>query len=154
MGRKKMPWSRCEYRMWYKMIERCHNPNNRSYRLYGARGISVCPRWRERVRNWYEDMWPRPSGAHSMDRIDNDGNYEPGNVRWATTKEQNRNKRTNRRIEFNGDALILAEWAEKLGLNEDTLKWRLKHGWDLERALTPYLQRVWTGGWKRYFGIG
>lgn len=80
-----------EYRVWWDMKQRCTNPNNSRFYKYGGRGISVCERW-SRFENFYADMGPRPSPKHSIDRIDNDGNYEPGNCHWATRSEQQHNK--------------------------------------------------------------
>jgi hypothetical protein len=77
--------------VWYAMIDRCHNPKHRSFKNYGARGITVCARWHD-LENFLVDMGPRPPGL-TIDRINNDGNYEPGNVRWATRSVQQRNKR-------------------------------------------------------------
>lgn len=82
-----------EYNIWTSMKQRCHNPNFRFYANYGGRGISVCERWRESFEAFYADMGPRPSKKHTIDRIDNDGGYEPGNCAWSTYKEQAQNKR-------------------------------------------------------------
>jgi hypothetical protein len=81
------------YHAWVAMIERCDNPKNKAYKNYGGRGITVCERWRESVANFVADMGPRPSKRHTLDRINNDGNYEPTNCRWATWDVQSRNKR-------------------------------------------------------------
>lgn len=85
-----------EYNVWKNMVDRCYNPQNKDYKYYGARGISVCDRWVNSVHNFVSDMNLRPSAGHSIDRINNDGNYEPSNCRWATIKEQNANKRKSR----------------------------------------------------------
>lgn len=81
-----------EYRIWTGILARCSNPALRAYPRYGGRGISVCDRWKEDFGNFYKDMWPRPSGKHSIDRIDCDGDYEPSNCRWATQAQQAANK--------------------------------------------------------------
>lgn len=82
-----------EYRCWRHMINRCENPNVESYKYYGARGIRVHEKWRRDFAAFLRDVGPRPSGKHSIDRIDNDGHYEPGNCRWATAEQQVRNRR-------------------------------------------------------------
>jgi len=82
-----------EYHSWHSMKQRCENENREKYRRYGARGISVCRRWRNSFENFLKDMGKRPGSGYSLDRIDNNGNYEPGNCRWATAKQQARNKR-------------------------------------------------------------
>ncbi len=84
-----------EYSSWCAMKARCLNPNTTRFEQWGGRGIKICPQWVNSFENFYADVGPRPTPKHSIDRIDNDGNYEPGNVRWATPKEQNNNKRTN-----------------------------------------------------------
>jgi len=129
-----------EYSIWMNLRARCNNPKNNRYDSYGARGIKVCDRWMADFVNFLEDMGRRPSKAHSIDRIDNDGNYEPGNCRWATRKEQCRNRRSSRFLEFNGQVKTAAEWAEEVGIEQSTLNLRLKYGWSVERALTQPLR--------------
>ena len=128
-----------EYGIWSKMIGRCENPKDHKFPVYGGRGISVCNRWRESFEAFSEDMGPRPSPRHSIDRIDVNGNYEPGNCRWATPREQSRNTRTNRPLTFNGETRLTVEWAELLGVEPYILNWRLAHGWTVERTLSTPL---------------
>lgn len=123
------------FKVWSSMIERCGNPSHPAYSQYGGRGITVCNRWLSSVERFLEDMGHPPDGL-SIDRIDNDGNYEPGNCRWASRKEQSRNRRTNRIIEFRGERLCLMEWAERLGISFQTLRHRFLRGWSVEDALT------------------
>jgi hypothetical protein len=121
---------------WVGLRARCNNPNNGSYSRYGGRGIKVCERWERSFEDFYADMGPRPSSAHSIDRIDNDKGYEPGNCRWATPRVQNSNTRRNVILEHNGESLTLAEWAVRTGINIGRLSWRIKTGWTAAQALT------------------
>jgi hypothetical protein len=123
------------------MRDRCYNPNHISYANYGGRGISVCERWRERFEHFFADMGMRPGPEYSLDRIDNDGNYEPGNVRWATQKEQGNNRRRNHLVTWGQSTHTIAEWEEITGINRDTIWSRLfKQGWSPERALSEKIQ--------------
>lgn len=130
-----------EYRAWNAMMKRgawpalAHKPESADYRNYRAKGITVCERWWD-FPNFLADMGPKPSPLHTLDRIDGNGNYEPGNCRWATRQEQNRNYSRNRRLEFRGETRILCEWAESIGISADTLGERLKAGLSVEQALT------------------
>lgn len=137
-NRKRSP----TYSSWAMMVSRCTNPNFPWFSDYGGRGIKVCERWKD-FANFLADMGERPSLKHSIDRFpDNDGNYEPGNCRWATAKEQGRNKRTSRLISFNGKTQTLVEWSEELGISESLLAARIgRLGWPLEKAMkTPVRQ--------------
>lgn len=130
-----------EHSTWSGMIARCTNENSPGYNNYGGRGIHVCDRWLS-YENFLEDMGRRPSPRHSIDRIDNDKGYSPDNCRWATQKEQCRNKRTNRLITANGETKTLAEWAEITGLRTGTISERLRHGWSPESAVLEPLKII------------
>lgn len=135
-----------EYKSWAGMLERCRRPACPAYRYYGARGIVVCERWIE-FAAFYEGMGPKPSPKHSIDRIDNSGNYEPGNCRWATQTEQANNKRSNVILTHDGLSLTVREWAERTGIKEMTLGHRISAGWPVHKALTkPVSQGKSLGG--------
>jgi len=122
------------------MVQRCTDEGHDRYPFYGARGISVCERWRGPFGfdSFMADMGAKPTSSHTIERIDNAKGYEPGNCRWATRREQSRNQSTNRVIEARGESMILSDWAEKVDIERRTLAWRLDHGWPVERALfTP-----------------
>lgn len=123
-----------EYRIWADMRRRCIDERNKNYPYYGGRGISVCDRWQD-FSNFIADMGKSQKGQ-SLDRIDNSGKYEPDNCKWSSLKEQARNRRSNRLINFNGKTMCVSEWAETIGIARDTLKRRLLLGWSVERALT------------------
>lgn len=125
------------YETWARMRQRCNCFTASSYRYYGGRGIKVCERW-ESYTNFLEDMGERPSDDHSLDRIDNNGNYEPTNCRWATKKEQANNKRSNRLICYQGITRSLAQWEDVTGIKKEYLSRRLIKGWPIDRTLeTP-----------------
>ena len=120
---------------WVQMRSRCRNPKDPYFHRYGGRGIRVCKRWM-RFENFVIDMGIRPSGK-SLDRIDNEKNYSKTNCRWSTPREQASNKSTNRRISFNGETMILKDWARKLGIDNSTLWARVvKLKWPIDRAFT------------------
>jgi hypothetical protein len=118
------------------MKDRCLNQNNREYHNYGGRGISVYDPWIHSFEEWYVHMGYPPSPEHSIERINNNGNYEPGNVKWATREEQSLNKRTNHLIEFNGKTQTLSQWADELGISIQTLSSRFRYGWSIPKILT------------------
>lgn len=105
-----------EHDTWCKMQDRCGNPNNPKFHRYGGRGIKVCQRWLEDFRNFLADMGPKPSPKHSIERKNNDGDYEPDNCRWATNYEQSRNKSQNNFVEIDGTTLCVLDWCKALNL--------------------------------------
>lgn len=126
-----------EYNIWASMKERILNPNYRHFLHYGGRGITLCARWRDSFESFLADMGPRPSKKHSIDRINNNAGYEPGNCRWATRFEQANNKRCNVILTHGGMSLTVAEWSRKLNINEDSIRYRMKAGWTIDKILTP-----------------
>lgn len=125
-----------EYRAYKNAKNRCYRVVDRGYANYGGRGIQMCARWRRSFLEFFADMGPCPPG-YTLEREDNEGHYEPGNCVWALMKTNCRNRRTNRRITFNGTTRTLAEWAEVAGLPYKTLHGRLSaHAWDFARAIT------------------
>lgn len=123
-----------EYHTWESMWYRCTNPNAKFWHIYGGKGVRVCDRWRD-FPSFYDDMGPRPTLQHSIERVRSSGNYEPGNCKWATPTEQSNNTSRNIYIEHQGETLTTAQWARKLNLNVNTLRNRIKRGWTLDRAL-------------------
>jgi hypothetical protein len=139
--------------IWVGMIARCCDPEHHAFKNYGGRGITVCEPWLASFWAFVEDIeetiGPRPSPRHSIDRIDNGSGYEPGNVRWATPTEQNRNRRANRILRVGGESRPVVEWAELTGISEHTLRSRLDRGWDDEAVVgTPvrHERRVLSAG--------
>ncbi len=129
------------YEAWVSMRARCSNTRGKSYHYYGGRGIAVCQRWLDSYEAFLEDMGPRPEGGYSLHRVDNDGDYEPGNCVWATWKQQARNTRRNTLITHNSETKCLSEWAEDCGINRITLSYRLRSGWSVADALTRPVRR-------------
>jgi hypothetical protein len=124
-----------EYASWYTMITRCTNPESISFPSYGGRGIKVCDRWKDFLV-FQSDMGHRPSPQHSLDRVNNDGDYEPGNCRWATRLEQSNNQRSNRLITFRGKTLSVAEMCRTYGKDHLLVRSRLREGWSVDAAMT------------------
>jgi hypothetical protein len=117
------------------MIGRCENSRSPDFALYGGRGIRICQRWRNDFTAFLTDMGPRPSPKHSIDRVDSNGNYEPGNCRWATPTEQARNTSRNVRLTVDGVTGCVAELADARGLRRSTVYGRLRRGTSPEHAL-------------------
>ena len=129
------------YQIWKTMRERCNTPSHKSYKYYGAKGITICKEWDDfnvfrewAMNNGYSDKL-------TIDRIDVYGNYEPSNCRWATYKQQANNTTRNQRVEFNGQNLTLSEWADVTGIKMGTIWSRLKRGWSVSDALTKKVVR-------------
>lgn len=112
------------YSKWGGMRERCLNPSNKNFSDYGGRGIAICERW-QKFENFLADMGEPPEGM-TIDRINNEGNYEPGNCRWATVTEQNRNKRTSAILEYRGERRTISHWAESLGVSKSVLRYYIR----------------------------
>jgi hypothetical protein len=127
-----------EYQCWMSMNRRCRDPRVDGWMLYGARGISVCDAWRNSFEAFHADMGARPSLAHTLDRWpDRHGNYEPGNVRWATAAEQSANKDETRLLTIDGVTMSIPAWSRKSGVSASTIRKRHDAGW-------PHRQAVWT----------
>ena len=134
-----------EYNSWASMINRCCNPLTPAYQDYGARGITVCGRWKNSFEAFLDDMGRRPSPRYSIGRLDNNSGYGPDNCEWQTQAQQNRNTRRTKLITYNGESLVATDWAAKTGLSFDTIRDRLRRGWPVEKTLTTpsqYAKRV------------
>lgn len=129
-----------EYKVWAGIRSRCLNPNKPKYRHYGGRGITICDAWLSDFSAFLSDMGPRPSSAHSIDRIDVDGPYSPENCRWATAEEQASNTRRNVFVTFRGVRVCVSEAARMAGLPKLAVAKRLRRGWTAEEALTTPLR--------------
>lgn len=121
-----------EYTAWRGMIMRCENINDPRYKFYGGRGIEVCSQWRNSYQQFLQDMGRKPTLKHSIDRINNNGNYSPDNCRWATPTQQSSNTRRNIFIELNNEVKTLAEWVRVFGINYGTALGRYRKGWNAE----------------------
>lgn len=130
-----------EYKIWKDMKRRCSG-KSKKHVSYKERGTSVCDRWKNSFENFYADMGPRPNESYSIDRINNNGNYEPANCRWATIYEQANNTRSNVFLDFEGKRQTVAQWAKEKKIPETTLKSRLRRNWSANDALsTPLLRK-------------
>lgn len=133
------PQEKKTYQSWADMRNRCNNENHARYHQYGGRGIKVCERWNS-FDTFKEDMGLKPDGL-TLDRIDNNGNYEPNNCEWATYRRQNKHKTTTTYYECDGESHTIEEWADIVGIPRSTLSERIhRYKWDIEKALTAPLQ--------------
>ncbi len=134
------------YTSWIQMRQRCNNERNKDFPHWGGVGIKVCDRW-QTFENFLEDMGQRPSREYSIDRWPNGaGDYEPGNARWATIRQQQNNQKSNRRFMFRGQSVTLSELVRLTGISRSVLKHRLiRHGWPIERAVATPVRQDW---WK------
>jgi len=128
----------CEYKAWSNMKARCYNKNNKAFKDYGGRGIKVCDRWLESFENFLVDLGRKPTKKNSIDRIENNGDYEPDNCRWADRRTQNMNRRNSKNITLDGVTKPLIDWLKEFGLSRGGFMGRINKGWSTEKALkTP-----------------
>jgi hypothetical protein len=126
-----------EYATWLSIRKRCFSPQDKNWPRYGGRGITMSQEWSKSYDNFLRDMGRAPSQKHSIDRINNDGNYEKSNCRWATNKQQSNNRFGNLRIPYNGKVQTATQWAEELGLNRRMISEKFYKGIPIERILNP-----------------
>lgn len=125
------------FSVWRSMKDRCCNKSNNQYKNYGERGITICEEWRKDFLSFYS--WSMNNGYAdnlTIDRIDNNKGYSPDNCRWSTMKEQQNNRRNNHKLTYNGKTQTLSEWADEIGVKQNTLLYRFKRGWTVDRALS------------------
>lgn len=151
-----------EYNTWVHMVQRCHNPNNKDYEHYGGRGIKVCDMWRSSFEAFFMTVGKRPGDDYTIERIDTNDDYRPGNVKWATRQEQVLNQRSNINLTIDGETKAVSQWARdpRCPVSQFTIYKRVQRGWSDERAvLTPSKKRhgkcntrtyqIWSGMKKR-----
>jgi len=131
---------RTERRIWRGIRDRCINPKSTHYHDYGGRGIKMCDSWLHSFDNFIKDMGPRPSNKHTIERIENDGDYELGNCKWATRKQQANNRRSNRLFEYNGISQTMQEIIDQTGIKKSTFKSRVYMGWTLDKIINTPIQ--------------
>jgi len=130
-----------EYRTWANMKNRCYNTRSKRFNDWGGRGIKVCDRWIDSFENFLEDMGKKPTPQHSIDRIDNNGNYTPSNCKWSTTIEQSNNKNNNVVLEYKGRKLTISEWSRVTKITDKVLYSRISKGWNVEKTLTTPIKK-------------
>lgn len=128
-----------EHNTWIGMRQRCSNENNKRFKDYGGRGISVCDRWKNSFENFIKDMGYAPTPKHTLERINVNGGYEPTNCKWATIKEQANNKTVNVFVDIDGVIKTVKQWSEKLNVSQYSVRSRISRGWDAKKAIvTPF----------------
>lgn len=133
------------YNIWHSMKQRCHYSLSKDYQRYGGRGITICDEWENDFMSFYN--WAMRNGYNSnltLDRIDVNGNYEPSNCRWVSIKDQNNNRRSCKKITYNGETHNLTQWALILGINKNTLIARLNKGWPIKRAFSESVHKEFS----------
>lgn len=130
-----------EFYVWQGAKRRCYGAKSPNYPRYGGRGIKMCDRWRDSFINFYADMGPRPSPRHQLDRINNDGDYEPGNCRWAMPHTQAINRSTTIRLTINGETKPVGDWSRECGISALLIMNRIRSGWTANRAITEPVRR-------------
>lgn len=125
-----------EYSIWIAMKKRCSNEKVHNFKNYGGKGIKVCDRWIDSFDNFYEDMGPRPSKDHTIERIENDKDYGPSNCKWLHKLLQSENQTSNILLTFNNKTQNLRKWSKEMGISEWALRKRIKQNWDINKALT------------------
>lgn len=139
LGTKHGMFDKPIYNVWVHITQRCTNPKNKSYKNYGGRGITVCDEWLNSFESFYGYVSSLPDygkEGYTIDRINNDGHYEIGNVKWSTATEQARNTRHNRLLTFNGKTQCVTAWEDEMGLNRHQIYWRLHKGWSADKAIS------------------
>lgn len=131
-----------EYGIWGNMLYRCNTKTSQMYDNYGGRGINVCERWHH-YENFISDMGYSPSEIHSLDRIDNNGDYEPKNCKWATKKEQARNRRNSRKITIDGVEMQIDDYCEKYSVSVQAIKTRYVRGWSNDRIINTPVRKAY-----------
>ncbi len=137
-----------EYGVWHRMRQRCHDSTTDKFEYYGGRGIRVCARWRTSFTAFIADMGRRPSARHSLDRIDNEGNYEPGNCRWVPWEVQRRNRR-DVTLYF---GRLLVDWAKLTGIPAHTMSDRMRYGWSSLKAIVTPVSEVYRANGRAAHG--
>ena len=131
-----------EYTVWSSMVQRCTNPLHKCFHNYGGRGITICGAWIASFAEFYRHIGARPTPKHTLERIDNEGGYTPGNVKWATRQDQLNNTRRTRKFTISGRTMSMKQWAMEFGIDKSTLHHRIDVlGWPIEKALTKPIQK-------------